>query len=59
MLPVHHRYVDALAVLVLAGLLWRFNRLHWALAANRARAMRWSTRAGSAQARGSLPCPNW
>jgi hypothetical protein len=44
MLPVHHLYLDTLAVFVLAGLFWRFNLSHWAMAANRARAMRWRTR---------------
>ena len=43
-LPLHHLYPDALAVLVLAALFWRFNLSHWAMESNRARAMRWRTR---------------
>ena len=44
-LPFHHLYLDALAaLLVAAALFWRFNLSHWAMAANRARAMRWRTR---------------
>ena len=43
-LPFHHLYLDALAVLVLAALFWRFNLSHWAMESNRARAMRWRTR---------------
>ena len=43
-LPFHHLYLGALAVLVLAALFWRFNLSHWAMASNRARAMRWRTR---------------
>jgi hypothetical protein len=43
-LPFHHLYLDALAVLVVAGLFWRFNLSHWAMERNRARAMRWRTR---------------
>ena len=43
-LPGHHLYLDALAVLVLAALFWRFNLSHWAMESNRARAMRWRTR---------------
>ena len=43
-LPFHHLYLDALGVLVLAALFWRFNLSHWAMESNRARAMRWRTR---------------
>ena len=42
--PFHHRCLDALAVAIVAGLFWRFSLSHWALAANRARALRWRTR---------------
>ena len=42
--PFHHRCLDALAVAIVAGLFWRFSLSRWALAANRARALRWRTR---------------
>ena len=43
-LPLHHLYLDGLAVLVLAALFWRLNLSGWALHANRTRAMRWRIR---------------
>jgi type IV secretion system protein VirD4 len=43
-LPLHHLYLDGVAVLALGVLFWRINLSGWALHANRTRAMRWRVR---------------
>ena len=58
-LPFHHLYLDALAVLVLAALFWRFNLSHWAMESNRARAMRWRTRCHLRPGAGFATWPSW